>query len=243
MSPSLSAVSMASCRQRGLPEAPRWRKHNSDMSTRRRPRTTRPRRLAAAENAVLQRLGWENARNPQTATGSTSTTSGWPPSATSSPLPSRRGTRLGSGGARPPFQYDPADPWRDARHPGGHQGRAPQSGRGTWVTGHHRRATHSRRLVFPEHAENPAFELDDSRISKLWAQGPGRTRSPLRGGLGPASPRRRRQGHSSGLLAAGLAEHVFQTAENQTPTSRRTHHEQEQEHPTMEQVRRGDARD
>ena len=25
-------------------------------------------------------------------------------------------------------------------------------------------------LVFPEHAENPAYEIDDSRISKLWLQ-------------------------------------------------------------------------
>src|ERR1043166_381731 len=25
-------------------------------------------------------------------------------------------------------------------------------------------------LVFPEHAENPEYEIDDSRISKLWLQ-------------------------------------------------------------------------
>jgi hypothetical protein len=25
-------------------------------------------------------------------------------------------------------------------------------------------------LVFPEHAENPDYEIDDSRISKLWVQ-------------------------------------------------------------------------
>ncbi|HEV3417348.1 MAG TPA: hypothetical protein VG056_11055 [Pirellulales bacterium] len=43
------------------------------------------------------------------------------------------------------------------------------SGAGTWVCGTiagHRFDA----LVFPEHAENPEWELDDSRISKLWLQ-------------------------------------------------------------------------
>ncbi len=43
------------------------------------------------------------------------------------------------------------------------------SGGGTWVigsiTGHRFDA-----LVFPEHAECPDYELDDSRISKLWVK-------------------------------------------------------------------------
>ena len=41
------------------------------------------------------------------------------------------------------------------------------SGAGTWVCGTtmgHRFSA----LVFPEHAENPDYEMDDSRISKLW---------------------------------------------------------------------------
>ena len=41
------------------------------------------------------------------------------------------------------------------------------SGSGTWVSGR----LHGYRfdaLVFPEHAENPEWELGDSRISKLW---------------------------------------------------------------------------
>jgi len=41
--------------------------------------------------------------------------------------------------------------------------------RGTWVSG----TIHGHRfdaLVFPEHAENPEYEIDDSRISKLWLQ-------------------------------------------------------------------------
>lgn len=43
------------------------------------------------------------------------------------------------------------------------------AGRGTWVRG--RIAGHCfDALVFPEHAENAEWELDDSRISKLWVQ-------------------------------------------------------------------------
>jgi hypothetical protein len=43
------------------------------------------------------------------------------------------------------------------------------SGSGTWVCG----TIHGHRfqaLVFPEHAENPDYEIGDSRISKLWLQ-------------------------------------------------------------------------
>ena len=43
------------------------------------------------------------------------------------------------------------------------------AGAGTWVCGTiagHRFDA----LVFPEHAENPEWELGDSRISKLWVQ-------------------------------------------------------------------------
>jgi hypothetical protein len=44
-----------------------------------------------------------------------------------------------------------------------------ESAPGTWVCG---RLTGHRfdAIVFPEHAENPEWELDDSRISKLWVQ-------------------------------------------------------------------------
>ncbi len=43
------------------------------------------------------------------------------------------------------------------------------SGGGTWVIG--RIAGHRfEALVFAEHAENPEWEIDDSRISKLWIQ-------------------------------------------------------------------------
>lgn len=43
------------------------------------------------------------------------------------------------------------------------------SGAGTWVTG--TLAGHRfEALVFPEHAENPDYEIGDSRISKLWVR-------------------------------------------------------------------------
>lgn len=43
------------------------------------------------------------------------------------------------------------------------------SGRGTWVCGTiHGHSFEA--LVFPEHAENPGYEIGDSRISKLWLQ-------------------------------------------------------------------------
>jgi hypothetical protein len=43
------------------------------------------------------------------------------------------------------------------------------SGGGVWVSG----TIHGHRfeaLVFPEHAENPDYEIGESRISKLWIQ-------------------------------------------------------------------------
>ena len=43
------------------------------------------------------------------------------------------------------------------------------AGAGTWVCG----TIHGHRfdaLVFPEHAENPEWEIGESRISKLWLQ-------------------------------------------------------------------------
>src|SRR6266540_3112331 len=43
------------------------------------------------------------------------------------------------------------------------------AGAGTWVSG----TIHGHRfeaLVFPEHADNPAWEIGDSRISKLWLE-------------------------------------------------------------------------
>ena len=41
--------------------------------------------------------------------------------------------------------------------------------RGTWVSGRVYRHKF-KALVFPEHAENPEYELGDSRITRLWVQ-------------------------------------------------------------------------
>lgn len=80
---------------------------------------------------------------------------------------------------------------------------------GSWVigtlAGHRFEA-----LVFPEHAESEAFELGESRISKLWV---GRIDDNItvvnfdRGwDIRPATPRART---IVDLLAGGLAEHIF----------------------------------
>ena len=83
------------------------------------------------------------------------------------------------------------------------------SGGGTWVSG----TLHGHRfdaLVFPEHAEVAEYELGDSRISKLWLQehfthtevacfDRGWDRQPTTDAAKVVV----------GLLAAGLAEHIF----------------------------------
>jgi hypothetical protein len=83
------------------------------------------------------------------------------------------------------------------------------SGGGSWVCG----TIHGHRfdaLVFPEHAEVPEYEIDDSRISKLWIQ---RTADRTtvynwdRGmDLPPADPT---VAAIVDFLAAGLAEHTY----------------------------------
>ena len=42
------------------------------------------------------------------------------------------------------------------------------SGAGTWVIGKINDEYRFDALVFPEHADNPEWEIGDSRISKLW---------------------------------------------------------------------------
>ena len=60
-----------------------------------------------------------------------------------------------------PFEYDLGDDLRITKT----SRRA--SGGGTWVSGTIAGYRFDA-LVFPEHAENPEWELGDSRISKLW---------------------------------------------------------------------------
>ena len=85
----------------------------------------------------------------------------------------------------------------------------PRSAGGTWViglvAGHRFQA-----LVFPEHAENPDYELADSQLSKLWVQ---RLCDGAvvfnwdRGADVPAADAV--AARVVDFLAAGLAEHVF----------------------------------
>lgn len=83
------------------------------------------------------------------------------------------------------------------------------SGGGTWAIG--RIAGHRfEALVFAEHAENPAWEIDDSRISKLWLQRLSDKRVVFnwdRGSDVPAADQR--TGQIVDFLSVGLAEFVF----------------------------------
>jgi hypothetical protein len=84
----------------------------------------------------------------------------------------------------------------------------PRAAGGTWViglvAGHRFEA-----LVFPGHAENPDYELGDSRISKLWLQRVADGRVVFnwdRGADVPAADAA--AARVVDFLAAGLAEHV-----------------------------------
>lgn len=83
------------------------------------------------------------------------------------------------------------------------------SGCGTWVMG--RIAGHRfEALVFAEHAENPAWEIGDSRISKLWLQRLSDKRVVFnwdRGADVPAADQQTQQ--IVDFLTEGLAEHLF----------------------------------
>ena len=87
--------------------------------------------------------------------------------------------------------------------------RQPSGGAGTWVSG----TTNGHRfeaLVFPEHAENPEWELGDSRISKLWIQRLADQKQVFnwdRGADVPAADAA--AGQIADFLACGLADHIF----------------------------------
>jgi hypothetical protein len=83
------------------------------------------------------------------------------------------------------------------------------AGSGTWVEG--RIGGHRfQALVFPEHAECESYELDESRISKLWVQRLSDERVVVNFDRGwdvrPAPPIARQ---IVDLLAAGLAERIY----------------------------------
>src|SRR5579871_5560181 len=62
------------------------------------------------------------------------------------------------------------------------------SGGGTWVCGTVNAEYRFDALVFPEHAENPEWEIGDSRISKLWVQRLGDKRTVYNWDRGEDSP-------------------------------------------------------
>jgi hypothetical protein len=80
---------------------------------------------------------------------------------------------------------------------------------GNWVKGNI--AGHAfEALVFPEHATDAAFELDDSRISKLWLQEHFTHREVACFDRGwDRKPTTDAAMAIVGLLAAGLSEHIF----------------------------------
>lgn len=115
-------------------------------------------------------------------------------------------------GAPAPFEFDPQDQGAmlDTLEITKTTGRK-DGGGGTWVKG--TIAGHAfEALVFAEHATDPAYELDDSRISKLYLKD-GATDTEVasfdRGW--DRQPTTDAARAIVGLLAAGLAEHVFGT--------------------------------
>ena len=83
------------------------------------------------------------------------------------------------------------------------------AGGGTWVIGTIAGYRFDA-LVFPEHAENPAFELDDSRISKLRLQRLADKTTVLNFDRGwDIRPADANAAAVMDFLAAGLADYVY----------------------------------
>src|SRR5690242_10545631 len=83
------------------------------------------------------------------------------------------------------------------------------AGAGTWVCGTiagHRFDA----LVFSEHAENPEWEIGDSRISKLWVQRLSDKRCVYHWDRGEDCPALTGEATAiADFLCAGLAEHIY----------------------------------
>ena len=83
------------------------------------------------------------------------------------------------------------------------------SGGGTWVCGTIVGYCFSA-LVFPEHAENPEWELGQSRISKLWLSRIACQETFFNWDRGLDVPAASQKAQAVvDFLAAGLAEHIF----------------------------------
>ncbi|MDL5053344.1 hypothetical protein QQ056_07275 [Oscillatoria laete-virens NRMC-F 0139] len=80
---------------------------------------------------------------------------------------------------------------------------------GAWVNGKLHGHTFSA-LVFPEHAENPEYEIDDSKISKLWIQRIADKATVFNWDRGAdIEPQTPLAADIVGFLCAGLADHTF----------------------------------
>ena len=83
------------------------------------------------------------------------------------------------------------------------------AGAGIWVTGELNGHSFSA-LVFPEHAECPEYELDDSRISKLWLRREADKQTVCNFDRGwDIRPTTKTAAAIADFLAAGLAEHTY----------------------------------
>jgi hypothetical protein len=84
-----------------------------------------------------------------------------------------------------------------------------QSCGGTWVSGTVG-GYRFQALVFPEHAENPGYEIDDSRISKLWLQRLADRKVAFNWDRGADVPAASREAQAVvDFLCEGLAEFVY----------------------------------
>ena len=102
-----------------------------------------------------------------------------------------------------PFEYDLGDDLRILRT----TRRA--SGGGTWVAGTIDEFRFDA-LVFPEHAENPDWELGESRISKLWIARLDTKKVVFNWDRGLDVPAATDKTQAVvDFLAAGLAEHIY----------------------------------
>jgi hypothetical protein len=83
------------------------------------------------------------------------------------------------------------------------------SGGGTWVMGTID-GFRFEALVFPEHAENANWEIDDSRISKLWLNSLQTKETVFNWDRGMDIPAASKQVQAlADFLCVGLADHVF----------------------------------
>ncbi len=83
------------------------------------------------------------------------------------------------------------------------------SASGAWVNGTLNGHSFSA-LVFPEHAENPDYEIDDSKISKLWIQRIADKKTVFNWDRGEDIPAQTPLANQIvGFLCAGLAIHTY----------------------------------